>query len=128
MATPPRRDLRIVSFHGEPINKKQGVLRADSYRGEATGKPRPSLKAESWRFCPSGVPGGSWSVTARHVTAEGGRLTAELKKYDGSFVSAFVEYGEGDEFSNDDGEFKYAVAIAADPFDSNIVREEEEGP
>ena len=125
--------LRAVSFHGEPIAVNPGSLRAESYRGQSKGAARPSLRAESWRFCPAGVPGGSWAATARNVSAEGGRLTAELQKNDGSYVSAFVEYGEGDEFSNLDGEFKYAVAIAPSPFDfvvpNNIAEgEDEEGP
>lgn len=55
---------------------------------------------------PTSLPGGDWQTKSRNVVAEDGLLTAELQKDDDTWVEATTDYGEGDEFTNNDGEFK----------------------
>lgn len=55
---------------------------------------------------PTELPGGDWQAKSRNVVAEDGLLTAELQKDDDTWVEATTDYGDGDEFTNDDGAFK----------------------
>ena len=54
------------------------------------------------------APGGSWRDTARNINIADGRLTAELRKADGSWVHIEVPIDElapaGAEYENIDGE------------------------
>ena len=72
----------------------------------AAAEPASPAKPIMSRAVPADAPGGSYASTARNIVVEHGVLSAELQNMDQSWKKAEIAFRVGDEFGNQNGEFK----------------------